>query len=71
MPTIMIKVRSVLGLVGNYRCFVEGFLNIARPLHYQLKRGIKFEWMDNYEQNFQKLEKRLVSTPILTLLERD
>ncbi|RVW84862.1 Transposon Tf2-12 polyprotein [Vitis vinifera] len=31
------------------------------------KKGVKFEWSDDYECSFQELKNRLVSTPILTI----
>ena len=32
------KVKSFIGLVGHYRCFVKGFIKIAAPL-YDLTSG--------------------------------
>ena len=31
------------------------------------QKGVKFEWDDQCEQNFQELKNRLISAPILTL----
>ena len=32
-PDTYTKVKSFVGLVGHYRCFIKGFANIAAPLH--------------------------------------
>ena len=33
------------------------------------RKNVKFKWMDACEQSFQELKKRLVTPPILTILE--
>jgi hypothetical protein len=68
-PTNPTEVRSFLGLAGYYRKFVEGFSSIARPMMQLLKKDKKFEWTDKCEESFQELKKRLVSAPILTMLD--
>ena len=37
-PDTYTKVKSFVGLVGHYRCFIKGFANIAAPL-YDLTSG--------------------------------
>ena len=37
-PDTYTKVKSFVGLVGHYRCFIKGFANIAAPL-YDLTNG--------------------------------
>ena len=63
----MTKVRSILGLAGYYRRFVEGFSHLAMPLTSLTQKGAKFEWTKKCEESFQELKKRLVSAPILTI----
>ncbi|GJX22941.1 hypothetical protein Tco_0227386 [Tanacetum coccineum] len=38
-PTTVTEVRSFLGLVGYYRCFVEGFSRLALPLTQLMRKG--------------------------------
>ena len=45
---------------------MEYFSLIATPLTQLTRKGVKFEWDDQCEQNFQELKNRLISTPILT-----
>ncbi|KAA0037396.1 DNA/RNA polymerases superfamily protein [Cucumis melo var. makuwa] len=66
-PTSAIEVRSFLGLIGYYRCFIEDFSRLALPLTALTRKNAKFEWSDKCEQSFQELKKRLVTAPILAL----
>nr|GFA37286.1 putative reverse transcriptase domain-containing protein [Tanacetum cinerariifolium] len=66
-PKTVTEVRSFLGLAGYYRRFVEGFLRLALPLTKLMRKGKKFVWNEEQEKSFEKLKKRLVSAPILTL----
>ncbi|XP_074337594.1 uncharacterized protein LOC141674791 [Apium graveolens] len=62
------EVRSFLGLAGYYHRFVEGFSTIAMPLTQLTRKSNKFIWTDECETSFQELKKRLVTSPVLTLL---
>jgi hypothetical protein len=66
-PTKVHEIRSFLGLAGYYRRFAEGFSNLSGPLTTLPKKNAHFQWNDKCEVSFQKLKKRLVSTPILVL----
>ena len=68
-PKTVIEVRSFLGLAGYYRRFVQGFSKIALPLTSLTKKNTKFEWNEKCEQSFHELNRRLVTAPILALLE--
>ena len=66
-PQTVFQIRSFLGLAGYYRCFIEGFSKIAKPMTELLKKDVKFDWTDLCEQSFQELKKRLTSAPVLVL----
>ncbi|GKA88326.1 reverse transcriptase [Tanacetum coccineum] len=68
--TTVTEVRSVLGLAGYYRTFVEGFSLLALPLTKLMRKGEKFVWNEEREKSFEELKRRLVSSPVLTLLEQ-
>lgn len=76
-PTNVTELRSFLGFTSYYRRFVEGFAQLASPLHRLVadlvgtkkKRGsgksIDSCWTEECEQGFQTLKQRLVSAPVL------
>ena len=63
----VIEIQSFLGLIGYYSQFVKHFSLIVAPLTRLTRKGIKFEWDDKFEQNFQELKNRLIFAPILPL----
>ena len=64
-PRSVTEVRSFLGLAGYYRRFVKGFSVIASPLTKLLEKGVKFEWTNKYQDNFEHLKEILVEAPLL------
>ena len=65
-PRSVTEVRSFLGLAGYYRRFMKGFSVIASPLTKLLKKGVKFEWTNKYQNSFEQLKEMLVEAPVLT-----
>jgi len=51
-PTSVTEVRSFLGLAGYYRCFVQGFSTIAKPMTKLTEKGAPFIWCDDCEASF-------------------
>ena len=68
-PTTVGEIRSFLGLAGYYRRFIENFSKIAKPMTELLKKDTKFIWIEECEASFQELKKRLVTSPVLILLD--
>ncbi|KAL8095247.1 hypothetical protein AgCh_036633 [Apium graveolens] len=66
-PKTPTEVRSFLGLAGYYRRFVQDFFKIVVLLTKLTTKNEKFVWTDKYEESFQELKKRLVTTPVLVL----
>ncbi|GJT14478.1 putative reverse transcriptase domain-containing protein [Tanacetum coccineum] len=58
---------------GNLRKFlghiIEGFLKIAKSMTKLTQKGIKFDWGEKEENNFQLIKQKLCSAPILDLPE--
>ena len=70
-PDTYTKVKSFVGLVGHYRCFIKGFANIAAPL-YDLTSGEnkdkKSEHLDlplEAPEAFDRLKAACLQAPIL------
>ena len=65
-PRNVTKVRSFLGLAGNYRRFVKGFSMTTTPMTRLLQKNVRFEWSEKFQAIFEKLKAFLTEVPILT-----
>ncbi|XP_074327856.1 putative mitochondrial protein AtMg00860 [Apium graveolens] len=61
------EVGNFLGLAGYYRRFVKDFANLLTKL---TRKNEKFIWTEKSEENIQELRKRLVTAPVLALLDK-
>jgi hypothetical protein len=43
----------IYGSFSYYQRFIKGFSNIASPITYLQKKGVKFEWTPKCEERFQ------------------
>ena len=64
-PTSVPEIWNFLGLAGYYCRFVSDFSKISRPMTELLKKGMRFNWDDKCEWDFQILRKLLTSAPVL------
>ncbi|KAA0066907.1 pol protein [Cucumis melo var. makuwa] len=68
-PSTVSEIRSFLGLAGYYRRFVEDFSRIASPLTQLTRNGTPFVWSPACKSSFQELKQKLVTAPVLTVLD--
>ncbi|GKE72860.1 putative reverse transcriptase domain-containing protein, partial [Tanacetum coccineum] len=68
-PKTPTEIRQFLGLAGYYRRFIEGFSKIAKSMTKLIQKGVKFDWGEKGENNFQIIKQKLCSAPILSLPE--
>ncbi|GJR52357.1 putative reverse transcriptase domain-containing protein, partial [Tanacetum coccineum] len=61
------EICQFLGLAGYYQWFIEGFSKIAKPMTKLTQKSVKFDWGEKEETDFQLLNKKLCSAPILAL----
>ena len=66
-PTNVMEVKSFLGLVGNYRRFVEGFFKLIGPLTNLTKKEARYEWTYKHDRAFEESKKRLTSASVLAI----
>ena len=64
-PTSVKGVRSFLGHAGFYRCFIQDFSKVSKPLSNLLMQGVPFEFNEPCMNDFELLKKKLTSTPIV------
>ena len=63
-----VHIRSFLGLVGFYRCFVKDFGSIAAPLNELTKKDVPFVWGDAQKHAFVILKDKLHMLPYSNFL---
>jgi hypothetical protein len=61
------EVRSFLGLATYFRKFIQGFANLARPLHHLTKPMVPWEWSQPCQQAFDGIKYALTHAPVLAL----
>jgi hypothetical protein len=69
IPKIVTEVQSFLRLVGYYRCFIEGFSKIAKPMTSLLEKGKGFKWTHECQKSFNQLRFKLMSPLVLIMLD--
>jgi hypothetical protein len=69
IPSSVTEIRSFLGLVGYYRRFIEGFSKITKPMTSLLEKGKEFKWTHDCQESFNQLKFRLMSPPVLVMLD--
>ena len=52
IPTKSKDVRSFLGHVGYYKCFIKDFIKIASPLYKLLTKEAEFSWTFECDEAF-------------------
>jgi hypothetical protein len=63
------EIRSFLGLTGYYRHFIEGFSKIVKPMTSLSEKGKEFKWTHECQESFNQLKFRLMSPPVLIMLD--
>lgn len=64
-PSNLTQVLSFLGLANYYRKFIEGFAEMARPLHDLTKKDVPFVFGPLQTSAFERLKVALTSSPLL------
>ena len=69
LPRSQKELQSFLGLANYYRRFVQGYSQIAAPLHRLTEKAAKrnFNWGPEQDEAFEQLKQKLCEAPILTL----
>jgi hypothetical protein len=60
-------IKSFIGMANYYRCFIEGFSKIARPMTALLAKKVEFKWTSACQKSFETLKEKLTTTPVLIL----
>jgi hypothetical protein len=52
-----------------YRCFIEDFSKIARPMTALLANKVEFKWTQKCQEAFEALKDKLTTMHVLVLLD--
>ena len=63
-------VESFLGFANFYRCFIQNFSHIAKPLN-ELKGKKEWKWEEEHQKAFEELKERITSQPVLALPRKE
>lgn len=55
-PKKLVKVQEFIRFLNSYQRFIEGFSQIARPLHNLTKKDTKFLWTNECQMAFNELK---------------
>ena len=69
--TSMEEVQKFIGLASYYRRYIQGFSNIAKPLHNLASKQAQFIWSDECDKTFNTLKTKFVQAPVLTYPQFD
>ena len=64
-PTSIREVKQFLGFASYYRRFIEGFAQVAKPLHCLTECKRQFQWTEECQAAFEELRHRLTTSPVL------
>ena len=67
----MEEVRKFIGLASYYRRYIQGFSDIAKPLHNLTLKQAQFIWSDECDEAFNTLKTKLVQAPVLAYPQFD
>ena len=66
-PTSVMEIQSFVGIIRYYRQFIKNYFKVVTPLTQLIRKNIKFEYDNAYEQGFQELKNILIFVDVLTL----
>ena len=69
VPTKVKEVQSILGLANFYRCFVDNFFKVAKPLHELTCKDMEWKWTDKCQVAFDQLKNIFISQPVLSMVD--
>ena len=70
-PTSVEEVRKFIGLASYYCRYIQGFSDIAKPLHNLTQKQTQFTWSDECSTAFNTLKNKLIQAPVLAYPQFD
>jgi hypothetical protein len=60
-------IKSFIGMAGYYRCFIESFSKIARPMTALLEKKVEVKWTPACQESFETLKKKLTKISVVII----
>ena len=70
-PESLKELRSLLGLTGWFRRFINNYAEEVRPMANLLKKDTPFEWTPEVDQSFRRVKELASSSPMLKPFHQD
>jgi transposase InsO family protein len=64
-PSTVKGVQGFLGFCNFYRCFIEAYGRLAKPLNALTCKGAMFKWTESCQEAFEQLKRAMLGAPIL------
>ena len=61
------QTKSLIGMIAYLSMYVPKLQILLVPMHKLTRKGVKFEWTSEMQQNFEEIKKILSTSPLLTL----
>jgi hypothetical protein len=68
-PTLVKQLCTVLGHIGYYRKLIKVYAQIIEPMEKPLKKYCQFNWIEECQQSFDTLKKKMITALILVFLD--
>ena len=59
------QLRSIVGHMGYYKKFIQGYALITTPMEKLLNKDVSFFCNDEFQKSFELLKEKMVWTPII------
>jgi hypothetical protein len=64
-PKLVRQLRATLGHKCYYKKFIKGYAQITVPMEKLLKKDIRFQWNEDFQQGLDTVKEKMVTTSIL------
>ena len=64
-PTCVTELKSYLGLLNYYHKFLPDLSTVLAPLHYLLRKDVKWQWEPELEDSFEQSKRMILSAKVL------
>ena len=64
-PAIVKLLQTDLGHTGYYQKFIKGYAKVTAPMEKLLKKDVKFQWSEQFQEILDVLKNNMLIAPIL------